>query len=112
MSNACLHLSPVCCFFFFLFFFFFFNDPATTEIYTLSLHDALRDLRMSGLVGDDLGDGLHLLTRRSRSTDAPSSAIVADGRGWQGGREHRSEQPRMAASEARSGQRRQHRPSA
>src|SRR5687767_16005904 len=37
------------CFFFFsfilcsssIFFFFFFNDTATTEIYTLSLHDAL-----------------------------------------------------------------------
>src|SRR5215510_16544704 len=29
------------CIFFFLFFFFFFNDTATTEIYTLSLHDAL-----------------------------------------------------------------------
>src|SRR5215510_15315823 len=28
--------------FFFFFFFFFFNDTATTEIYTLSLHDALR----------------------------------------------------------------------
>src|SRR6266571_8846176 len=28
------------CFFFFCFFFFF-NDTATTEIYTLSLHDAL-----------------------------------------------------------------------
>ena len=28
-------------FFFFLFFFFFFNAPATTAIYTLSLHDAL-----------------------------------------------------------------------
>src|SRR5215510_16317821 len=28
-------------FFFFFFFFFFFNDTATTEIYTLSLHDAL-----------------------------------------------------------------------
>ena len=28
-------------FFFFLFFLFFFNDTATTEIYTLSLHDAL-----------------------------------------------------------------------
>src|SRR5439155_19803563 len=28
-------------FFFSPFFFFFFNDPATTEIYTLSLHDAL-----------------------------------------------------------------------
>src|SRR5437773_11401293 len=26
---------------FLFFFFFFFNDPATTEIYTLSLHDAL-----------------------------------------------------------------------
>src|SRR5215467_16166483 len=37
-------------FFFFFFFFFFFNDTATTEIYTLSLHDALpifRDRRQS-----------------------------------------------------------------
>ena len=32
----------VFCFFFFVFlYFFFFNDTATTEIYTLSLHDAL-----------------------------------------------------------------------
>ena len=31
-----------CVFFFFcVWFFFFFNDTATTEIYTLSLHDAL-----------------------------------------------------------------------
>src|SRR5580692_13065561 len=29
------------CWSFFSFFFFFFNDTATTEIYTLSLHDAL-----------------------------------------------------------------------
>ena len=28
-------------FFFFFFYYFFFNDTATTEIYTLSLHDAL-----------------------------------------------------------------------
>src|SRR2546430_17685257 len=28
------------------FFFFFFNDTATTEIYTLSLHDALPILRL------------------------------------------------------------------
>src|SRR3712207_9412383 len=28
----------------FMSFFFFFNDTATTEIYTLSLHDALPDL--------------------------------------------------------------------
>src|SRR5256885_11673557 len=32
----------------FIFFFFFFNDTATTEIYTLSLHDALP---ISGVVG-------------------------------------------------------------
>src|SRR2546426_11727942 len=33
-SSHTIHLS-------YLFFFFFFNDTATTEIYTLSLHDAL-----------------------------------------------------------------------
>src|SRR6266567_7001022 len=32
--------SQIFCYMFF-FFFFFFNDTATTEIYTLSLHDAL-----------------------------------------------------------------------
>ena len=37
-SDAC---SLFFCFFFFSFFSFFFNDPAPTEIYTLSLHDAL-----------------------------------------------------------------------
>src|SRR2546430_17610495 len=30
------------------FFFFFFNDTATTEIYTLSLHDALPIYRLGG----------------------------------------------------------------
>src|SRR5882762_11729937 len=34
--------------FFFFFFFFFFNDTATTEIYTLSLHDALPISRLLG----------------------------------------------------------------
>src|SRR5688572_33218912 len=37
MSNNCL----VLIYYFFFYFFFFFNDTATTEIYTLSLHDAL-----------------------------------------------------------------------
>src|SRR6266853_6451140 len=32
----------------FIFFFFFFNDTATTEIYTLSLHDALPIYREAG----------------------------------------------------------------
>src|SRR5256885_17137501 len=31
----------IICHYLFVFFFFFFNDTATTEIYTLSLHDAL-----------------------------------------------------------------------
>src|SRR5205823_12312084 len=34
MHSSCLTI-------FFTFIFFFFNDPPTTEIYTLSLHDAL-----------------------------------------------------------------------
>src|SRR5256885_13510509 len=39
-----------------LFFFFFFNDTATTEIYTLSLHDALPIYQLERL-GDLLGGG-------------------------------------------------------
>src|SRR5690349_22363549 len=35
---------------FFFFFFFFFNDTATTEIYTLSLHDAL-PISLAGILG-------------------------------------------------------------
>src|SRR2546427_13098571 len=34
-NNLTIYSIPLCCFF------FFFNDTATTEIYTLSLHDAL-----------------------------------------------------------------------
>src|SRR6266853_4850512 len=44
-------------YFFFLLFFFFFNDTATTEIYTLSLHDALPifyPLRRPAVVRDPL----------------------------------------------------------
>ena len=37
-----------------LYFFFFFNDTATTEIYTLSLHDALPIQGVSQLVSVDL----------------------------------------------------------
>src|SRR2546427_121956 len=44
VSTTCLLVSSILLFFCWLlrvFFFFFFNDTATTEIYTLSLHDAL-----------------------------------------------------------------------
>src|SRR5438067_7523286 len=40
VRNSPLHISL---------FFFFFNDPATTEIYTLSLHDALPIFVQKGL---------------------------------------------------------------
>src|SRR2546430_14429651 len=39
---------------FIFFFFFFFNDTATTEIYTLSLHDALPISNSSSLFNMDL----------------------------------------------------------
>src|SRR3712207_8547520 len=44
--------------------FFFFNDTATTEIYTLSLHDALP-------ISDSDGDGFALLRMRPAHTYHP-----------------------------------------
>src|SRR2546422_9563395 len=43
MSSSCSHFFFILLRFlqFLFYFFFFFNDTATTEIYTLSLHDAL-----------------------------------------------------------------------
>src|SRR2546428_10119594 len=53
------------------FFFFFFNDTATTEIYTLSLHDALPISRRRGSCrGRD--DGWCAIRLRNRQT--PGSA--------------------------------------
>src|SRR2546421_12286965 len=56
------------------FVFFFFNDTATTEIYTLSLHDALpispgpRCLRTSGAPGRDR-------SRRARRSEEHTSEL-------------------------------------
>src|SRR5260370_21434898 len=55
-------------------FFFFFNDTATTEIYTLSLHDALPIYESGHRAPEDAGDNLG--TRRTE-------------RGARGGRGHR-----------------------
>src|SRR5437868_13207734 len=57
----------------FIFFFFFFNDTATTEIYTLSLHDALP----ISIVADD-----HL-ARRAQLEEAAEvdAAVAADAHG-------------------------------
>src|SRR5216683_4723346 len=51
------HLIPICL--------FFFNDPATTEIYTLSLHDALP-------ISDAESRSSHRGRGRSRKDDGPS----------------------------------------
>src|SRR3989475_6847299 len=51
-----------------LFFFFFFNDTATTEIYTLSLHDAL-PISMLSLKRRDAGRNM-VIFRNSWSLDA------------------------------------------
>src|SRR2546427_105393 len=41
LHRSCIIVAPTLSWCLLLFFFFFFNDTATTEIYTLSLHDAL-----------------------------------------------------------------------
>src|SRR3712207_8179636 len=47
-------------------FFFFFNDTATTEIYTLSLHDALPISQHLLLAAVDVHPQHHRLARRAR----------------------------------------------
>src|SRR3989442_6722360 len=54
--------------------FFFFNDTATTEIYTLSLHDALP----ISLDEAHVRDGMTLLQSRDRA-DGPKPWILLDG---------------------------------
>src|SRR3984957_20418921 len=54
-------------------FFFFFNDTATTEIYTLSLHDALPILRRGGrTIGGERGQLCRLLPAQRRSEEHTS----------------------------------------
>src|SRR2546422_2572206 len=55
--------------------FFFFNDTATTEIYTLSLHDALPIL-----IGACLGGGLMHNSARSCRCSTSSGELLGDRR--------------------------------
>src|SRR2546426_9090684 len=78
------------------FFFFFFNDTATTEIYTLSLHDALpisglellqhRDFRGLGCSGKDLRR-LHGAHQRAHEDEVELARAPGEGRS----EEHTSE---------------------
>src|SRR5256886_16693476 len=58
----------------FLSFFFFFNDTATTEIYTLSLHDALPISPQVGRQQHDAG----LRVERARRADPHARDLLAD----------------------------------
>src|SRR5947209_10477833 len=51
-------------------YFFFFNDTATTEIYTLSLHDALPILHHDDFLGVDPAFGQQLLQGVEPDVDA------------------------------------------
>src|SRR5256885_13605362 len=51
-------------------FFFFFNDTATTEIYTLSLHDALPICRRQGRAERDPGEARQAAARRRPAAGA------------------------------------------
>src|SRR5260221_12665936 len=60
-----------------LFSFFFFNDTATTEIYTLSLHDALpifEHYHRRHQLGDG-GDGHDLVDRKSTRLNSSHTVI-------------------------------------
>src|SRR5436190_21601459 len=80
-----LHHSLICLFFtlFLFFFFFFFNDTATTEIYTLSLHDALPISQFAGdalnaRAGEyifDISVGYDLADRKSTRLNSSHTVI-------------------------------------
>src|SRR2546425_10533010 len=65
-------------------FFFFFNDTATTEIYTLSLHDALPIFRPRARSRAATGDRDYVRERvalsRPRGSRGPERRRVLDGR--------------------------------
>src|SRR5476651_2857669 len=62
-------------FIFFIFLiFFFFNDTATTEIYTLSLHDALPILTFFSLHANTPGGWGYLLKRQDRKSTRLNSS--------------------------------------
>src|SRR3989442_9832322 len=62
--------------------FFFFNDPATTEIYTLSLHDALPICRLERAHRHSPRRAPQqlLLGRRHRHSTAGVAAVLAEDR--------------------------------
>src|SRR2546427_4443414 len=72
-------------------FFFFFNDTATTEIYTLSLHDALPIFGIAALVTLAIVAAAPVAAGRSAAVSAPLGAIPDPAIGPLRSEEHTSE---------------------
>src|SRR2546430_16434158 len=70
---------------------FFFNDTATTEIYTLSLHDALPISRTDCRPRPRAAPGADAGCRRGARTAAPRPARAAPRDRWPRSEEHTSE---------------------
>ncbi len=66
-----------CLFYFFFIIFFFFNDTATTEIYTLSLHDALPIFQAQEAYENSLKSLEELKEQQAVATLAYTQASVA-----------------------------------
>src|SRR3989454_9539155 len=83
-------------------FFFFFNDTATTEIYTLSLHDALPIYadRVIEILGIDQVIAAQLFTGLRERTVGHQPLAFADPD--RGGRRHRRSEERRVGKECRS----------
>ena len=66
------------------FLFFFFNDTAPTEIYTLSLHDALPILSLRGLIPGELAKGFGFFQSKPPSAFSPVCVTPDElGEAWQ-----------------------------
>src|SRR2546430_12364644 len=65
-------------FFLYISIFFFFNDTATTEIYTLSLHDALPISTAAGCTGTAAGSGCRAGAWRGRCTHPRSEEHTSE----------------------------------
>src|SRR2546422_10481654 len=84
---------------YFFYFFFFFNDTATTEIYTLSLHDALpisprRRRRRRARAAPARARRGRARDRRTRGTRSRRRAPVGDDRGTRSARQAAPHDPR------------------
>src|SRR3712207_8536142 len=76
-------------------YFFFFNDTATTEIYTLSLHDALPILSSTGLISSMARTSLvwgEMAAPHGVPLDPTPMASTFSGCGWISGPMARSEE--------------------